>query len=149
MCRTSVPSPITDARLTGARQIRGKSAGRLRVATAAFAAFVVGSASTPLCGQGGNLDSATAPSSLTPNIRLTTEWDDNVFRANTADNPIGDFSTTLGSDVQASLRMSRLRFIGRGEVDRRDSTDEIDSATAAYLAEFAAALRRALGSPRQ
>ena len=129
MCRTSVPSPITDARLTGARQIRGKSAGRLRVATAAFAAFVVGSASTPLCGQGGNLDSATAPSSLTPNIRLTTEWDDNVFRANTADNPIGDFSTTLGSDVQASLRMSRLRFIGRGEVDfiRFNKVSEINS----------------------
>ena len=108
---------------------RGKGAGRLRVATAAFAAFVLGSASTPLCGQSGNPDSATAQSSLSPTIRLTAGWDDNIFRVNTADNPIGDFTTTLSSDVQASLRTSRLRFSGRGEVDfiRFNKVSEINS----------------------
>ena len=54
-----------------------------------------------------------AQSSLSPTIRLTAGWDDNVFRVNKADNPIGDFMTTISPDVQASLRMSRLRVSGR------------------------------------
>jgi len=87
------------------------------VATAAFVAFVVAGASTPDVGQTANPDSTTAQSSLSPTIRLTAGWDDNIFRANTADNPIGDFVTTVSPDVQASFRVSRLRVSGRGEVD--------------------------------
>ena len=117
MCRTRVLSPTGSSCFTRARQIRDKGAGGLRVATAAFVAFVVAGASTPLCGQTANPDSTTAQSSLSPTIRLTAGWDDNIFRANTADNPIGDFVTTVSPDVQASFRVSRLRVSGRGEVD--------------------------------
>ena len=118
MCRTPVLSPITGSSCsTSSRAIRDQGAGRLRIVTAALAAFVVAGASTPLCGQTGNPDSAAAQSSLSPTIGLTAGWDDNVFRVNTADNPIGDFTTTISPDVQASLRMSRLRVSGRAEVD--------------------------------
>ena len=118
MCRTPVRSPITSSScFTGGREIRDKGAGRFRVAAAAFAAFVAAGASTPVCGQTGNPDSTAAPSSLSPTIRLTGGWDDNVFRVNKVDNPIGDFTTTISPDVQGSLVMSRLRLSGRGEVD--------------------------------
>jgi hypothetical protein len=118
VCRTSFLSPITASScFTSSRAIRDKGAGRLRIVTAALAAFVVAGASTPLCGQTGNPDSAATQSSLSPTIGLTAGWDDNVFRVNTADNPIGDFTTTISPDVQASLRMSRLRISGRAEVD--------------------------------
>jgi hypothetical protein len=101
----------------------------LRVATASLAAFLVAGALSPLYGQAATPDSAAAPSSLSPTIRFTTEWDDNVFRVNTADNPIGDFSTTISPDVQASFRVSRLRVSGRGEVDfiRFAKVSEINS----------------------
>jgi hypothetical protein len=58
-----------------------------------------------------------AQSSLSPTIRLTAGWDDNVFRVNNVDNPIGDFSTTVSPAAQASLLVSRLRVNGQGEVD--------------------------------
>jgi hypothetical protein len=129
VCRTRVLSPTGSSCFTRAREIRDKGAGGLRVATAAFVAFVVAGASTPLCGQTANPDSTAAQSSLSPTIRLTAGWDDNIFRANTADNPIGDFVTTVSPDVQASFRVSRLRVSGRGEVDfiRFRKVSEINS----------------------
>jgi hypothetical protein len=113
-----VLTPITGSScFTSTREIRDKGAGRSRMAMAAFAAFVVAGASTPLSGQTANPDSTAAQSSLSPTIRLTAGWDDNIFRVNTADNPIGDFVTTISPDVQASLRVSRLRVSGRGEAN--------------------------------
>ena len=118
MCRTPLRSPIPDSScFTGGRAIRDKGASRFGVAAAAFAAFVAAGASTPVCGQTGNPDSTAARSGLSPTIRLTGGWDDNVFRVDKADNPIGDFTTTISPDVQALLRVSRLRVSGRGEVD--------------------------------
>jgi len=118
VCRTPVPSPITGSScLAGAGEIRDKGSGRLRVATAALAAFVVVGASTPVSGQTGNPDSTAAQSSLSPTIGLTVGWDDNVFRVNKADKPIGDFTTTISPAVQASRLVSRVRVSGRGQVD--------------------------------
>lgn len=129
MCRSPVRSPITGA-LTAAREIRDKGSSWLRVAAAAFATFVAAGALSPVGAQGG-LDTtpAAAPSSFSPTIRVTAGWDDNVFRVNKADNPIGDFITTISPDAQASFRLSRLRVSGRGEVDfiKFSKVQEIDS----------------------
>ena len=129
MCRSPVRSPITGA-LTAAREIRDKGSSWLRVAAAAFATFVAAGALSPVGAQGG-LDTtpAAAPSSFSPTIRVTAGWDDNVFRVNKADNPIGDFVTTISPDAQASFRLSRLRVSGRGEVDfiKFSKVREIDS----------------------
>ena len=60
------------------------------------------------------------------------------FRVTSKDSP-------AGADASQS---DRIRILAE-DAAFSGTTDEIDSATAAYLAEFAAALRRALGSPRQ
>ena len=44
-------------------------------------------------------------------------WDDNVFRANKADGPVGDFTATFRPTAQLSLNRSRLKLASEGEVD--------------------------------
>jgi hypothetical protein len=44
-------------------------------------------------------------------------WDDNVFRANKADGPVGDFTATFRPTAQLSLNRSRLKLASQGEVD--------------------------------
>jgi Putative beta-barrel porin 2 len=101
----------------GTRGIRDSGSARLRLATAALAAFVAVGAPTPVRGQISNRDTMPVRSSLSPTIRLTVGSDDNVFRVSEADKPIDDFSTTISPAVQAALVRPRLRVSGRSEVD--------------------------------
>ena len=102
--------------------------------TAALAGCISVILSTPVFGQTDRPDSTAAQSSLSPTIRVTAGWDDNIFRANEADGPIADFSTIISPAAQGSLRVSRLRLSGQGEVDfinfrRVDDINSIDVLT--------------------
>jgi hypothetical protein len=58
------------------------------------------------------------PLVVSPTISLTdVGWDDNIFRVNEADNPIGDFTGSLSPAAQASLRIARLNVTGRSRLD--------------------------------
>jgi len=101
----------------GARAIRDRASGRFGVATAALVTLIAVGASTPVHGQTTDADGKPIRSTLSPTVRMTVGSDDNIFRVNTADNPIADFTTTISPAVQGALVVQRLRITGRGELD--------------------------------
>ena len=118
MWRTPAPSPITGSSCRmGARQIRARGSGHFCVSTAALVTFIAVGASIPVHGQTINRDGTPVRSTLSPTIRLTVGSDDNIFRVNTTDKPISDFSTTISPAFEGALVVSRLRVSGRSEVD--------------------------------
>jgi len=75
---------------------RGRYARKVnRTFTAALATCISVIASIPVFGQTDRPDSTAAQSSLSPTIRVTGGWDDNIFRVNEADAPIADFADVL------------------------------------------------------
>jgi len=116
--KTPARSPITNLSCRmGAREIRAKGSDRFSAATAALVTFIAVGASIPVHGQTTNREGAPVRSTLSPTVRLTLGSDDNVFRVNTTDQPISDFSTTISPAAQGALVVSRLRASGQGEVD--------------------------------
>jgi hypothetical protein len=114
---------------------RGRYARKVnRTFTAALATCISVIASIPVFGQTDRPDSTAAQSSLSPTIRVTGGWDDNIFRVNEADAPIADFTTTISPAARGTLRASRLRLSGQGEVDfikfrRVDQINSVDVLT--------------------
>jgi hypothetical protein len=102
------------------RDIKDRGLGWLCTAAAALVALVAVGAATPLLGQTRNPDDAPVrlrTLALSPALRLTEGWDDNVLRVSNPDSRTGDFVSTLSPAVQVSLRVPRLRVSGRSEVD--------------------------------
>src|SRR5262245_15142607 len=55
---------------------------------------------------------------LAPTLRLSeVGWDDNVYRVNKSEGPVGDFTATFSPAMTAAIRVSRLQLRGSGNVD--------------------------------
>ena len=93
----------------------------LCTAVAVLSAVVTVSAATDAVGQTRGTEATPVQRRLlvvSPTIGLTeVGWDDNIFRVNKADNPIGDFTGSLSPAAQASLRIHRLNVTGRSRLD--------------------------------
>jgi hypothetical protein len=84
----------------------------------ALSALVILGAADQARAQTGERDGGEPGFVLSPSVRVTDiGWDDNVFRVNKADGPVGDFTSTFSPAVQASLRTPRLGISGRGRLD--------------------------------
>ncbi len=92
----------------------------LSAAVTVLSAVVTVAAATPAVGQ--TLGPEATPEQcrllvVSPTIALTdVGWDDNVFRVNKGDHPVGDFTATLSPAAQASLQFGRLNVTGRGRL---------------------------------
>ena len=103
----------------------------MRIAVAACIAVAVCCAARPVCGQ--TAAPRQAARVISPAIQITNlGWDDNVFRVNEADGPVGDYTATVSPSLAASIPLSRMQFTGAGRLDfnyfqRFDAIRSIDS----------------------
>ena len=90
-----------------------------RVAAVGRAVLVALCLATPVLGQTvEGTSSEERRVSFTPTLSVAdVGWDDNVFRVNKSDRPIGDFTATFTPAAQVALRTSRLRLTSEGRVD--------------------------------
>src|SRR5204862_622649 len=88
---------------------RGSAVGVAVVVSVGAAVPVIAQTGSP-----GESPEQSRPLILSPTFRLAdVGWDDNVFRVNKADNPIGDFTATLCPAIRASLRAGRVQAVDR------------------------------------
>ena len=88
-------------------------------AAAAGGALLAVCAASPVLGQTvENPLPEARPLSFRPTLSIAdVGWDDNVFRVNESDNPVGDFTATFTPAAQLSLRLQHLRLTTQGEAD--------------------------------
>src|SRR5512138_743943 len=125
------------------RCVRTMGGCRRRVAVAACIALAISCAARPVSGQApaaGETVARSATKVIAPAVQITNlGWDDNIFRVDKTEAPVGDFTATVSPSVLASIPLSRVQFTGAGQLDfnyfqRFDAIRSIDADSRAAVA---------------